>query len=189
MEIVYNKQSDGLNNELNKLNDDWIHNFEKTDKLYQDFYKDDLYYTNLQFIYINKLNEIEKIKQESFLMSTPNYLSREEVIGILKKNSIDNSKRYTLLSILRYNVTLDADDIKLFLIDKDINVSFNFLDPIKNIDAITFEKTIHMFHDLNDVFFIFYEKEFKKIDENNVTKRIYFKHNNNRKTIRKQYKD
>ena len=29
--------------EYNELNDDWINNFEKTDKLYQEFYKDDLH--------------------------------------------------------------------------------------------------------------------------------------------------
>ena len=46
----------------NELNDDWINNFEKTDKLYQDFYKDDLYYVNLKFVYLNRENEIEKIK-------------------------------------------------------------------------------------------------------------------------------
>ena len=28
--------------ENDKLNDDWINNFEKTDKLYKDFYRDDL---------------------------------------------------------------------------------------------------------------------------------------------------
>lgn len=190
MEIMYNNET------IHKLNDEWINNFEKTEKLYQDFYKDDLYYTNLKFIYVNRSNEVEKIRHESFLMSKPNYLSREEVLGILKRNSIDNSKRYTLLSILRYNITLDADDIKLFLSNNNNNNDFNFLNSIKNIDAITFEKTINMFHDLNDVFFIFYEKteELKKPDHNNITKRIYFKHNtasnnHNRKTIRKQYKD
>jgi len=186
MEIIYNDEP------IHKLNDDWINNFEKTEKLYQDFYKDDLYYTNLKFIYVNRSNEVEKIRHESFLMATPNYLSREEVLGILKRNSIDNYKRYTLLSILRYNITLDADDIKLFLKNNSIT-EFNFLNSIKNIDAISFEKTINMFHDLNDVFFIFYEKteELKKPDHNNITKRIYFKHNSNtnRKTIRKQYKD
>ena len=57
-----------MNFEYSKLNDDWIVNFEKTDKLYQDFYKDDLYYINLKIIYINRNNEIEKVKQESFLM-------------------------------------------------------------------------------------------------------------------------
>ena len=50
-----------MNFEYSKLNDDWIVNFEKTDKLYQDFYKDDLYYINLKIIYINRNNEIEKV--------------------------------------------------------------------------------------------------------------------------------
>ena len=42
-----------------ELNDEWINNFEKTDKLYEDYYKDDLYYVNLKFIYLNRENEIE----------------------------------------------------------------------------------------------------------------------------------
>ena len=48
-----------------ELNDDWIQKFENTDKLYQDFYKDDLCYINLKFIYINKHNNIQKIKHET----------------------------------------------------------------------------------------------------------------------------
>ena len=168
----------------NKLNEDWIIKFEKTDKLYEDFYKDNLYYTNLQFIYVNKNNEIDKIKQESFLMSSPNYISREEIIGILKKYSIDNDKRYTLLSILRYNITLDVEDVKSFVIKDDLTtLCENFFTIIKNIDAISFDKTINMFQDLNDLFFIFYEKSDKK-EIKNITKRVYFKSKNN-KTIRK----
>ena len=100
----------------NELNDEWINNFEKTDKLYQDFYKDDLYYVNLKFIYVNRENEIEKMNQESFLMSSPNYISREEIIQILKDSAIDNNKRYSLLSILKYNILLDADEVKNFLL-------------------------------------------------------------------------
>ena len=69
-----------------ELNDEWINNFEKTDKLYEDYYKDDLYYINLKFIYLNRKNEIEKIKQEPFLMTTKNYILREEILGILKKS-------------------------------------------------------------------------------------------------------
>jgi hypothetical protein len=176
------------------LNDDWIINFEKTDKLYQDFYKEDIYYTNLQFIYINRNNEIEKINKQTFFLSTPNYINREQVIGILKRNSIENDKRYTLLSILRYNITLDIDELKNFILyNNSISSSIDdrFLTKIKNIDVITFEKSIQMFHDLTEVIFIFYEKtnEFKKVDQNNITKRIYFNNNNNKKTIRKQYKD
>jgi hypothetical protein len=175
--------------EYNELNDDWINNFERTDKLYQDFYKDDLYYINLKFLYVNRSNEIEKIKQESFLMSEPNYISREEILQILKKTTIEDNKRYSILSIIRYNITLDADDLRNFLVYPD--EERNFLSIVKNIDAISFEKTINMFQDLNDLILIFYEKsnELKKINPNSSTKKIYIRSNTNKKTIKKRYKD
>jgi hypothetical protein len=174
--------------EYDKLNDDWINNFEKTDKLYQDFYKDDLYYTNLQIVYVNRCSEIEKIKQESFLMTTPNFISREQILEILKKNSNDNGRRYTLLTILKYNITLDADDVIGFLKNNDDNT---FLTVVKNIDSIKFERTINMLQDLNDLVFIFYEKssELKNTNPNNVTKKMYLRPNTKKKTIKKQYKD
>jgi hypothetical protein len=180
-----------------ELNDDWINSFEDNDKLYKDFYKDNLYYINIDFIYVNKNNEIEKIKQESFLMSVHNSITRDELIGLLKRNSIDNDKRYSLLSILKYNITLDADDIKHFLSSDDFS-SYNqqFLTVNKHIDTIFFEKTINMFQDLNNIYFIFHEKtdDVKKRDLNSVTKKIYLglisstKENKktHRKTIRKQ---
>jgi hypothetical protein len=171
-----------------ELNDDWINNFENSDKLYQDFYKDNLYFINLKFIYLNRSNEIERIKEESFLMTQPNFISREEIIEILKITSFNNDRRYTLLSILKYNILLDTDDVKNFLLS---NHERNYLTIIKNIDSISFEKTISMFQDLNDLIFIFFEKstELKKKDPNNSTKKIYLKSINNKKTIKKQYKD
>ncbi len=175
--------------EYNNLDDDWIRNFENTDKLYKDFYKDDLYYVNLRVIYINRENEIDKLKQESFLMSKPNSISREEMLEILKKNSIDNDKRYSLLSILKYNIDLEPDDIKFYLNNGD---GREYLSSIKNIDSVVFNKSINMFHDLNDLILIFYEKslEIKKSDANNTTKKIYLRSlSSNKKTIRKRYKD
>jgi hypothetical protein len=188
-----------MNNTMkDELNDDWIINFEETDKLYKDFYKDNIDYINVDFIYINDDNEIEKIKQDSFLLSQQNYITRDELIGLLKKNSIDNDKRYSLLSILKYNITLEADDIKNFLMTPDLS-SYNerFLTINKHIDTIFFEKTITMFQDLNNVYFIFYEKtkNNKNCDVNSITKKIYLdmvsnKKDNKRykKTIKKQYK-
>jgi hypothetical protein len=173
----------------NELNDDWINNFEKNDKLYQDFYKDDLYYINLKCIYVNRENEIDKIKQESFLMSKTNYISREEILQILKRTIIDNNKMYSLLSILRYNINLEVDDVKDFLFNH--KQEREFLKIIKNVDAILFEKTINMFHDLNELILIFYEKsrELKTREPNNSTKKIYFRSNTNKKTIKNIYKD
>jgi hypothetical protein len=178
-----------MDNEYKKLNDDWIIKFENTENLYKDFYKDNLYYIPLKYIYINQNNEIEKINQESFLLTTPNYISREEILKILKITSVHDLKSYSLLSILKYNITMDFDDITNFvnLLEKENG----FLNIVKNIDAISFEKTINMFHDLNELIFIFYEKtiETKITDPDKSTKKIYLHSNIGKKTKKKRYKE
>ena len=141
-----------------------------------------IYFTNIHYIYINKHNNIEKISEDRFLFNTPNLISREEILRILKKNTCYNNKQYTILSILKFAVNLEPDEIKDFLKNSghngnngnncnDNNNYDNFLHTIKNIDSIQFEKSINMFHDLNDLFFIFYEKTVS--NNNNVTKKIY----------------
>lgn len=178
-----------METENSELNDDWIAEFERNDKLYQDFYKDDIYYINLKCVYVNRDNEIDKINTETFLMSRPNIISREEFLQILKRSSVDVDRRYSLLSILRYNITLDADDVRHFLsFDKPMDT---FLTVIKTVDSISFEKTIHMMQDLNDLVLIFYEKttELKQSTSYNTTKRVYLHPNGNKRTIKKRYKE
>jgi hypothetical protein len=131
---------------------------------------------------LHSIWNIEKIKDDTFYMSKPNYISREEIIGLIKRNSFDNNIRFSILSILKYNINLDAEDVKLFLNKKYLNT---FLTPIRNIDAITFDKTIHMFQDLNDLFLIFYEHSNDKKEIKNVTKRVYINLNTKKKTYRK----
>jgi len=121
----------------------------------QDFYKDNNHYTNIHFIYINKLNEIEKMREETIILFNQNILTKEEIIELVKKNRIMDNKTYKLKSILKYHITLDADDIRPFLIE---NIEPNFLTSFPFIDNIIFEKSISMFQDLNDLFFIFYLK-------------------------------
>jgi hypothetical protein len=170
------------------LEDDWITKFNETDAIYKDFYKDDLYYVNLKFIYVNRENEIEKIKYESFLLSKPNNISREEILQILKKSSIEDERKYTLLALLKYNITMDADDIQNYI---STDEERTYLSIIKNIDSVPFDRTISLMHDLNDLILIFYEKshELKEKNTNNLTKKIYLRENKNKKTIKKQYKD
>jgi hypothetical protein len=122
-------------------------------------------------------------------MSKPNFISREEVIQILKKNMFEDNRNYSLLSILRYNITLDSDDVKDYIyLSKQER---NFLSIVKNIDSISFDKTINMFQDLNDLIFLFYEKstELKQVNPDRLTKKIYLGDKICKKTIKKRYKD
>jgi hypothetical protein len=110
-------------------------------------------------------------------MSVPNCISRTEVLEIIKKASYENNIQYRLLSILKYNINLDCEDILYFLKNTE---KFEFFSDIKQVDTIYFDKSIHMFHDLNDLIIILCEKN-NKISQtkkrisfkNNITRRIY----------------
>ena len=173
------------------LDDTWIRDFEKTHDVYKDFYKTDLYFIHLTFIYINRNNEIDKIKNEPFILNKPNFVSHEEHVEILKKNLIDNNKRYSLLSILRYNINLEPDEITNFIKNRE---NQQFLSVVKNIGSVAFEKSIHMFQDLNELVFVFYEKsnELKKHNPKTSSRKMpssHSLHNTHKKTFRKRYKD
>jgi hypothetical protein len=128
------------------------------------------------------------MRNQPLLLMSKNKILREEIIGILKNNSIDNNTSYGLLSILKYNIVLEPDEIKNYLIDNNTN---SYLSVIKNIDTIIFDKSISMFHDLNDLIFVFYEKskELVKKNLNNTTKKIYLRCLNTKKTLKKRYRD
>jgi hypothetical protein len=172
-----------------KLDDKWIKQFAESDKLYLDFYKDDVYYADIHFVYVNKKNEIVKINQESFLFNNKNYILRDELVGLIKRNSTVDSVRYSIMSILKYNITLDPIDIKRFVCGEDDDTSYMI--PVSNIDTIKYDKTINMFQDLNDLLIVLYEKPVA--NPNNSTRKIYLhaKSKSKDKTTegtRKQYK-
>jgi hypothetical protein len=178
--------------EYTQLNDDWIKTFENTDNLYKDFYKENIFYINLKILYVNRDNTVDKIKKEPFYFSSPNLMCKEQIIKILKSRAFEDDKRYSLLSIIKYNITLDPDDIKTY-IASNYDDARHFLKVINNIDDIIFEPSINMFQDLNDLIFVYYEKskELVKRENKNCTKKIILNGGNtaSRKTLRKQYKD
>jgi len=170
-----------------KLDDSWIKDFETCDKPYNDFYKDDIFSININIIYIDKDHNIVKVNEEIFFMKNPNTISREELLGIIKKNAIINNNKYSLFSILRYNITLNPEDISIFL--KTNNFEYYnkfFLTSLKHIDTIVFDKSIITFQDLNSLFIIFCEKNNLDNIANN-TKKIYLHtlKTKNNKTIRR----
>ena len=161
-----------------KLDANWIEEFEKIDNHYEIFYKEDVSFLYLRYIYIDSSNEIQSIKEETVFLKTPNILSRDELIGILKKHSFLNKNRYSVTSILKYNIYLESKDVQHFLA---ADRPTSYLSLIKNIDSIPFEKTITMFQDMNEIIIIFNEKS-ASINQNQTKRILYSTH---KKTLRK----
>ena len=166
-----NDNNDNNDNDVN-YNDDydlsWITEFETSDKEYKDFYVDDLMFIKLHVIYLDKDINITNLKEENVFMKKSNLLTREEVLRIIKNNCIYNDIRYNVLSILKYNITLSPHNLKSFLKSKDKFIGANYLTPIRNIDAITFEPTITILQDINELMIIFFEKTFKSLNNLNT---------------------
>jgi hypothetical protein len=147
-----------LDNELEDLDIDtsWITEFEKVDRDYSSFYKEDVATIQLQFVYINKNNEVETTKQDTYLLEQVNIISQEEVLDIIHRHSLFHGKQYLILSILKYNIDLEPIDVRDFLLNPTGN---SFLSPVNTVHSIPLNKTISMFQDLNNLTILFREAD------------------------------
>ena len=53
-------------------------------------------------------------------LKTPGVLSKENLIDLINKNKINNSIKYSLSSLLKFNINIEPENIKNFVIDNDI---------------------------------------------------------------------
>lgn len=167
--------------DIEDLDITWINEFEKIDNEYNIYYTEEISFIKIHCVYINNNNEIEKITEEKIFLKTPGLLQKEELLGIIKYNLCLNQMRYSLLSILKFNINLEPVHLKTFLRNKKPNIGDKFLTSIKNLDTIKFDKSITLFHDINEVFILFNKKKISSMDNFdkqylfNRTKKIYIK--------------
>ena len=216
--ITNNKMSQNgeidLDYVFDELDTSWLQEFQKIDKNGVGYYTtENLLFIKVHYIYVNEKQEITNLYEEKYLFKKPNVLPKEDLIGLIKRNTVINSKKYSLFSILKYNINVEPHNLKTFFKVKNPNQTNNNGDPylqsIKNIDDVFFDKSIAMFHDLNDLIIIFLDKgstdkgsaDNQSSNKHNTTKRVYINHNihnihdingnnnNNKKTRRNLFKD
>ena len=166
---------------IKNLDISWIKEFEETDKFYEKYYLDDLYSLNLHSIYVDVSKNIINTKKERFFLKKVNFISKEELIFLLKKNGSYLSKQYKIKDILRYNIKLKPEEIKFFLQNPSNHIYDEYLQQVEHIEDIFFSPSISMFQDLNDLYLIYMEKP---LVSETVTKRVIF--NKKSKKTRRQ---
>ena len=159
------------------LDTSWINEFDAIDNDYKSYYSEPLEFINMNCIYLNAENEIINVHEEKVIFINKGILSREEIVGLIKRNSIidiDRKKdKYSLMSILVFNINIEPENLKTFFKNNKTNdksdnnsdtcIGSQFLNSIKTIDTIVFDKSISMFHDINNLYLVFAKKsELKK---------------------------
>jgi len=146
-EISFNDMDIGLNT-------DWIEKFENIDDMYAMFYKDDNEVINVSFVFVNKCNEIERVKKEQYILPKKNKIPSESLMDLIMTNKPTN---YSLYLMLKYNITIEPEDIRYVATH-----SRDYLTQINKIQDVYFERTITMFQDLNELTIFFIEKSPKR---------------------------
>lgn len=142
------------------IDSEWIDEYNNLEKDYNKFYKDSQKDIMINLLFINKNNEITHIKQEKINIEPNNTITRNDLVSIIYKNK--NKNKYKLYSILKYNFNIDQNELNL-LFNNNVNTN-EYLRKQSYISDITFEDTIHVFHEINAIYIFF--KEITKKDKN-----------------------
>jgi len=201
-EEEYHEEEEEEEEELDiELDTSWVDHFKKEEQNYSEYYKEEVINITLFFLYVGKNKELETISNEQFILEKNGIISKDQLIQIIKQKQnkqLLNKKfiKYNLLSLYKFNIDLETEEINTFISHKaDIETAHRFFQTEKYVNDIKYNNTIHLFQDLNSLFFIFQEPDEKKVHShlynniNNNTKKIIHLHakkNHPRKTKRKR---
>ena len=123
------------------------------------------------FLYVNQNDYIEKIDTELVDIMIFNsgsslenenkkgFISKDKVAELITKKSTVFNKQYTLKETSIYNVDLEPDNVFFYSQDADFNeYSKRFFKVLNNGEKIVIHPSIFVFHQINSVYFLFYEQ-------------------------------
>jgi len=166
------------------LDTTWVNEYKKSESIYNDFYKEPVTSIGIYLLYINKDNELEHTHRDRCLLEKNGLLKRNIIMSFIKRYQYLFSVNYKLKSLLQYNIDLEPVEVSDFVNEEKSNLFENrFIKTEKYLNDIHFEDSIHMFQDLNALFFIFMEEKpivnhtrrISMVDNNKKTRRINHK--------------
>jgi hypothetical protein len=132
----------------------WIKDFENEERYYTMFYPEKARSIKVDFLYVNKNKEIEKISEKVMFLRTENKITREEMVQLVKENEKIDKIKYKLVSVLIYNITLKHDELRNFLHGSD---KYDFMTSLKNIDDYELKSSVNCLQSVNNMYIIYTE--------------------------------
>lgn len=166
--------------EYDVMNVDWIEDYEDEEKCYTLFYPEKTSEIKVNMLYVNKTNELEKIREKMLYLFRENEIKKEDLIKLITENNRIDKIKYKLTSIVIYNVTLTHPEMKHFLTSPE---KYDFITSLRNIEDCQLEPSVNCLQGLNNVYIIFTEEDKEKKQMLANTKRVKFNllHNKTRR--------
>ncbi|MAP67487.1 MAG: hypothetical protein CMF80_07305 [Candidatus Marinimicrobia bacterium] len=145
------------------IEESWLKNFKYHDKKKNP----PIFEVKLFFLYVNSKNELEYLKEGSTYILQSKIFDKKDIIKNIKENQYIHKKKYKLISLLKFNIDINIENLEDFLLDTHDK---NYMTALNNLEDITFTNNSTLFNELNNIFFVFLEDNYK----NNTTKKIKF---------------
>lgn len=156
---------------MEELDTDHLDNYREREKQFieqANLTKEPLSKINVWNLYINKRHHLEKIKINELPIET--ITNKASITDYIKSKCTDETIKYKLLSVLKYNIELEKDQVQEYMNEE---YHPNYLEALRSLENIEFKDGLNIFEDLHTLFILYYEKS-----SFNVTKRVRFKANN-----------
>tara|TARA_Y100000768_G_C23962573_1_gene676137 strand:+ start:884 stop:1558 length:675 start_codon:yes stop_codon:yes gene_type:complete len=139
-----------------ELDDEWLDKLKSIESDYNDFYKKNTENIELYFFYLNTNNEVETINKIQYILDNNSKISKNNIVKIIKENQNKNNKKYYLKYLVKYNITIDPEEIQ-HLLNVDNYEGKNYMSQETYNRDIYFSDSISILQDLNALYLIFSE--------------------------------
>jgi len=147
--------SDDEDDELD-LDVSWIEMYKDLEKNYDDFYKEKPENIEMFFLYINEDSVLETINTTTYILDLTGSIPKNNLINIIKEHRYKNGKKYSLKNILKYNITIEPEDV-IHMLSVANKEGKTFLSQESYNRDIHFADTVCILQNLNSLYFIFNE--------------------------------
>lgn len=165
--------------DMGDLDISWVAEHEKENNIDKNYPREPIQNIAMQFIYVDFSGKVEKTISEMFSIGENKKISKEHILQITQtKRSISLTKKYKIIDILLYNVTLEPENIQEYAkSDNFRELSSGFFKSCSLFNDIMLDDSIFIFHKVNTLYFIFKETEsiytIKSILKKDKTKKLY----------------
>tara|TARA_Y100000996_G_scaffold319274_1_gene255375 strand:+ start:97 stop:615 length:519 start_codon:yes stop_codon:yes gene_type:complete len=168
-----------------ELDVSWIELYKELEKNFDDFYKEKPENIQMFFLYVNKNEELETVNTNNYILDMKSSIPKGHLINVIRENREKNGKKYRLKNLIKYNVTIEPDDV-IHMLNVSNEEGSAFISNENYNHDIHFSDTVCILQNLNSLYFVFHETSPKSRKERQHTRKIKMVPPVNDKTRRKR---
>ena len=137
------------------------------------------------FLYVSSDDELETVNSSTYILDVNSRIPKDSMVNVIKEHREKHGKKYRLINLIKYNVTLDPEDV-IHMLSVDNNEGDAFVTHESYNRDIHFAETVCILQNLNSLYFVFRETPTKSHRARAQTLKITVSPHINDKTRRKR---